>query len=125
MLATTVTTQGSGTSFILIYLAIFTIDCVAGWRIFTKAGQPGWGVLVPIFNLYLVCKIAGRPGWWALLFFVPLVNVVIGLIIALDVARVFGKGTGFGLGLWILGFVFVPILGFGSVQYTKPGGLAI
>lgn len=125
MVATMVTTHGSGTSFVLIYLAIFVIYCIGGWRTFAKAGVPGWGVFIPIFNLYLVCKISGRPGWWVILFFIPLVNVVIGLIIALDIAKAFAKGPGFGLGLFLLGFIFVPILGFGSAQYTKPGGLDI
>ena len=125
MVIAVATTYRSGTSFILIYLAIFVFYCAAGWKIFAKAGEPGWGVFVPIYNLYLVCKISGRPEWWVILFFIPLVNVVIGLIIAMDIAKAFAKGPGFGLGLWLLGFVFVPILGFGSAQYMKPGGLAI
>jgi Family of unknown function (DUF5684) len=107
-----------------VYLAVFILYIVAGWRIFAKAGEPGWGVFVPIYNLYLICKISGRPEWWLILFFIPLVNVAIGLIIAMDVARAFSKGPGFGIGLWLLGFIFVPILGFGSAQYTPPHTLS-
>lgn len=124
MFATMVTTRGSASSFVVVYLAILVVYCVAAWRAFAKAGLPGWGVFIPIFNLYLVCKISGRPGWWVLLFCIPLVNVVIGLIVAMDIAKAFAKGPGFGLGLLLLGFIFVPILGFGSAQYTQPGGLA-
>jgi hypothetical protein len=90
----------------------------------TKAGEPGWGAIVPIYNLYLNCKIAGRPEWWLILFFVPFINIVIGLILAMDVATAFAKSAGFGIGLWLLSFIFVPILGFGSAAYTKPAGPA-
>ncbi len=106
-----------------VYLALFVFYIVAGWRVFAKAGEPGWGIFIPIYNLYLVCKISGRPEWWVILFFIPLVNVVIGLIIAMDVAKAFSKGPGFGIGLWLLNFIFVPILGFGSAQYSAPGSL--
>jgi len=106
-----------------IYLAVVAFYIVAGWKVFAKAGEPGWGVFVPIYNLYLICKISGRPEWWLILFFIPLVNVVIGLIIAMDIAKAFSKSSGFGIGLWLLGFIFVPILGFGSAQYTQPSAL--
>jgi hypothetical protein len=117
------TSSGSGTRGLLFFLAIFVFYSVAGWKVFAKAGEPGWGVFVPIYNLYLICKIAGRPEWWVILFFIPLVNVVIWLIVALDVAKAFAKGPGFGLGLWLLGFIFVPILGYGSSQYARPAAL--
>lgn len=108
---------------LLIPLAIFVFYVVAGWRVFVKAGEPGWGIFVPIFNLYLVCKISGRPEWWLILFFIPLVNVAIGLIVAMDIAKAFSKSSGFGIGLWLLSFIFVPILGFGSARYTQPNAL--
>jgi hypothetical protein len=107
----------------LIPLAVLAFYIVAGWKVFAKAGEPGWGIFVPIYNLYLVCKIAGRPEWWLILFFIPLVNVVIGLIVAMDIAKAFSKSSGFGIGLWLLSFIFVPILGFGSAQYTQPTAL--
>jgi hypothetical protein len=108
---------------LLIYLAVVAFYIVAGWKVFAKAGEPGWGIFVPIYNVYLVCKISGRPEWWVILLFIPLVNVVIGLIIAMDIAKAFSKSSGFGIGLWLLSFIFVPILGFGSAQYAKPSGL--
>lgn len=104
---------------LLLYAALVLFYVVAGSKVFAKAGQPGWGILVPIFNLYLVCKIAGRPEWWVILMFIPLVNVVIALILAMDIAQSFDKGPGFGIGLWLLSFVFVPILGYGSAQYRS------
>jgi Family of unknown function (DUF5684) len=109
--------------FLPIYLAWFILYIVAGWRVFAKAGEPGWGIFVPVYNLYLLCKISGRPEWWLILFFIPLVNVATGLIIAMDLAKAFSKSSGFGIGLWLFSFIFVPILGFGSAQYTPPSTL--
>jgi Family of unknown function (DUF5684) len=108
---------------LVFYIAILIMYAAAGWKVFAKAGEPGWGIFVPIYNLYLVCKIAGRPEWWLILFFIPFVNIVFGLIIAMDIAKAFSKSSGFGIGLWLLGFIFIPILGFGSAQYTRPAHL--
>jgi hypothetical protein len=112
-------TDGGGGSAIgtLFYLAVIVL-CIAGcWRVFAKAGQPGWAVLIPIYNFYVLCRIAGRPGWWVILMLVPLVNIIVVALLSIDVARAFGKGVGFGIGLLLLSFVFYPILGFGSAQY--------
>lgn len=108
---------GGGGFGLLIWLALMVAVIVGCWKMLEKAGQPGWGILIPIFNAYLLIKVAGRPGWWLLLLFIPLVNVVVGIIITIDVARNFGKGIGFALGLIFLGFIFYPILGFGDAQY--------
>ena len=114
--------SSSGAVVLVLYLAVVIFYVTAGWKVFVKAGEPGWGIIVPFYNLYLVCKIAGRPEWWLILFFIPLVNIVFGLIIAMDIAKAFSKSSGFGIGLWLLGFIFVPILGYGSAQYTRPSG---
>lgn len=90
------------------------------WKMFEKAGQPGWGCIIPIYNIYLLCKIAGRPWWWLLLMLIPLVSLVVAIMLCVDIAKSFGKGVGFAIGLIFLGFVFYPILGFGSAQYQGP-----
>ena len=77
-------------------------------------------MLIPIFNLYLICKIAGRPGWWVILFLIPIVSLVIAIILAIDIARCFGRGVGTAIGLILLPMIFYPILGFGSAQYEGP-----
>jgi hypothetical protein len=105
---------------VIISLAIAVLIIAAMWKVFTKAGQPGWASLIPIYNLYVLCKIAGRPGWWLLLMLIPLVNFIIIIILCIDIAKSFGNGIGFGLGLIFLGFIFWPILGFGSAQYQGP-----
>jgi hypothetical protein len=99
-------------------LALLVLFIAAYWRVFEKAGQPGWAVLIPFYNSYILIKIAGRPGWWLLLFFIPLINIFALLAISIDVAKAFGKTVGFGFGLWLLSFIFYPILGFGSAVYT-------
>jgi len=99
-----------------LIIAIFVL--VGIWKVFTKAGQPGWAAIIPIYNAYVLLKIAGKPGWWLLLLFIPVVNVVILLLAVLAVAERFGKGAGFGIGMFFLPMIFYPILGFGSAQYT-------
>lgn len=103
---------------IVFYLAIAIVVIAGMWKAFAKAGKPGWGAIIPFYNIYLMCKIAGRPGWWLVLYLIPIVNIVIAAIVAIDIAKRFGKGTGFGIGLWLLSVIFWPILGFGSATFT-------
>lgn len=101
----------------IIGLLIGLLLIVAMWKVFTKAGQPGWASIIPIYNLYIWCKMVGRPWWWILLMLIPFVNFIILIILCIDTAKSFGKGAGFGIGLALLGVIFWPILGFGSAQY--------
>ncbi len=103
--------------FLLIWVAVCIFLVAAMWKVFTKAGQPGWAALIPIYNFYVMCKIAGRPGWWLLLMLIPFVNFIIAIILNVDIAKNFGKGAGFAVGMLFLSFIFWPILGFGSAQY--------
>src|SRR4029434_11244062 len=84
----------------IISLAIAVLIIVAMWKVFTKAGQPGWASIIPIYNLYVLCKIAGRPGWWLLLILIPFVNVIILIILCIDISKSFGNGGGGGVGGW-------------------------
>lgn len=108
---------GGGFIIFIVWLALVVVILAGVWKTFAKAGQPGWGAIIPIYNVIVLLQVAQRPLWWIILFFIPLVNLVVGIIVAIDVARNFGKGTGFGLGLAFLGFIFYPILGFGSARY--------
>lgn len=109
-----------GLLFMLIYVGIIVAVIAGMWKTFSKAGQPGWAAIVPIYNLYIWTKIVGRPWWWLLLMFIPIVSIVIAIILCVDLAKSFGKGIGFAVGLILLGFIFIPILGFGSAQYQGP-----
>ena len=102
----------------LIYMAIVAVLIVSMWKVFSKAGRPGWGSIIPIYNTVLMCQIAGKPGWWVLLYLVPILNFIIAIIVSLGIAEKFGKGAGFGLGLAFLSIIFYPILAFGSATYS-------
>ena len=118
----TYTTEGQAPSpiVLIVELLILLLVIVAMWKVFTKAGHPGWAAIIPIYNMYVWCKIVGRPGWWVILMLIPLVNIIVGIIVCIDMAKSFGKGAGFGIGLALLGIIFLPILGFGSAQYQGP-----
>ena len=106
--------------FLIVMLAIGVVMIASLWKVFTKAGQPGWAAIVPFYNLIVLCQIVGRPLWWIVLCLIPFVNFVIVILVYIDLAKSFGKSTGFGLGMFFLGFIFLPILGFGSAQYVGP-----
>lgn len=106
-----------GLIFMVLYFAL-VIGVIAGvWKTFVKAGKPGWGALIPIYNIILLLQIADKPLWWIILFFIPLVNIIVAILLSIEIAAKFGKGAGFGLGLAFLGFIFYPILGFGDAKY--------
>jgi len=104
----------------LIYLAVMAFFIYCGWKLFVKAGQPGWAVIVPIYNILIMLKIVGRPAWWIVLMFIPIANLIVAIIVTIDLAKSFGKSTGFGVGLLLLGFIFCPILALGSSKYVGP-----
>lgn len=112
--------QDSSPVIILVFLISFgfTIFLIAAqWKVFTKAGQPGWAALIPILNGIVFLKIVEKPVWWVILFLIPLVNIVVGFIVNIELAQRFGKTTGFGVGMTLLPFIFIPILGFGDAKY--------
>lgn len=104
----------------LIGLAIVIFMVVAMWRVFSKAGQPGWAILVPIYSTIVLLRVAGKPWWWLFLLFIPLVDVVVAILIYAGVATNYGRGAGFTVGLIFLPFIFIPILGCGRAVYQAP-----
>lgn len=104
----------------IIYLAIYALVIAGWWKIFEKAGEEGWKAIIPIWNFIILLKIVGREWWWVLLALIPLVGFVIWIIVALDLAKSFGRSTAFAIGLIFLPFVFAIILGFGSDTYRGP-----
>ena len=108
----------------VIALVIGILTLIANWRIFKKAGQKGWKVLIPIYNSVILFRIAGISPWWLLVFLagaIPVVGTlaVLALVIYLNImlAKAFGKGAGFTVGLILLNTIFTLILGFGSAEY--------
>jgi hypothetical protein len=111
-----------------IYAVIAVLTLVGFWKVLEKGGESGawallWltGCLYP-FAFWPMAKIAGRPSWWAVLLYIPIVNFVVLAILSIDLAKSFGKGTGYGIGLWLLPFIFYPMLGFGASSYAGPAG---
>lgn len=103
----------------LIFATTFALAIIGLWRVFTKAGQLGWAAIVPVYNLYVLLRVAGNlPGWLLVLFIIPYLNIVMMIIVGILVAERFGKGAIFGAGLGLLPFIFYPILGFGRATYT-------
>lgn len=109
--------QGPGALFYIIYFGFLALMIASMWKVFTKAGQPGWASIVPIYNAIVLFKIIGKPAWWVVLMLIPLVNFVVSIIATIALAKSFGKGGGFAAGLILLPFVFMPMLAFGDAQY--------
>jgi hypothetical protein len=98
---------------LIFVLALTLFKIVTWWRVCSRAGQPGWSMFIPIYNLYVVMKVAGKPGWWLLLMFLPVVNLIVSILIPFGIARTFGRGPGFAIGLLLLPVIFYPVLAFG------------
>ncbi len=107
---------------IILYLGLIVFLIASLWKVFEKAGHPGWAAIVPFYNIYILTQIAGKPTWWMILFFIPIANIVAAIIVWHGVSLNFGKDAGFTVGLVLLGIVFIPILGFGDAKYigNKP-----
>jgi hypothetical protein len=105
----------------IIYLLILIVTIAGMWKVFEKAGQPGWAAIIPIYNLIVLLQIVGKPIWWIVLFFIPLVNLVALILIAMELAVCFGKSKGWGIGLlFFFAFIGYPLLGFGDATYKAP-----
>jgi len=108
---------GIGMGIMICYLAVLLLIIIGMWKVFEKAGKPGWAAIIPIYNLVVLLEIVGKPIWWIILMLIPLVNLIVYIIILVELAKRFGKGVGFAIGLLIFPFICFPILGFGSAQY--------
>jgi hypothetical protein len=124
LLQTTTTTTGispfgaaMGTGMMICWLVLVLLIVAGMWKVFVKAGKPGWAAIIPIYNVIVLLEIAGKPLWWFILLLIPFVNLIVMIIVLIALARNFGKGIGFALGLLILPFLFYPILGFGDARY--------
>jgi hypothetical protein len=112
--------------FALVYLVALGIVIASYWVIFTKAGEPGWAAIVPVYNLIVLCKICDKPTWWGIVMVVSAVlccspvTLVFQILLMIELAKRFGKETGFAIGLILISPVFLPMLAFGSAKYIPP-----
>ena len=114
------TSQGPGMMFWLIWGAVILFYVAAMWKVFEKAGKPGWASIIPIYNAIVILDIASKPIWWILLYLIPIVNIVVSIKVTHNLSKNFGHDVGFTLGLIFLPFIFWPILAFGDSQYRGP-----
>ncbi|GAB2696350.1 DUF5684 domain-containing protein [Mucilaginibacter koreensis] len=103
-------------------LVLSVIMIISYWKIFTKAGKPGWAAIIPIYNLIVLLEIVGKPAWWFLLFIIPCVNIIFLVWTFNLLSKSFGQSEGFTIGLLLLGIVFFPLLAFGNYPYLGPAG---
>jgi len=104
---------------VILYLAVIIFMIITMWKVLTKAGQPGWAIFIPIYNIIVILRVAGKPWWWIFLFMIPIVNIIYLIIMYHGISVNFGKGAGFTVGLILLGIIFFPILAFGDAVYIK------
>ena len=109
---------------VLLFIGLAVFIFAAMWKIFEKAGQPGWSAIIPIYNCYIMTKIAEKPGYWTILMLIPYVSIVFWVWAWNRIVKRFGKDEGFTVGVILLGFVFIPILGFGDSQYKALGAVS-
>jgi hypothetical protein len=106
-----------GLAFSIVCALAVVLTFVSFWKVYVKAGEPGWAIFVPIYNVIVTLRIAGKPWWWFFLTLIPFINIVFVVLVFVSTARRFGKGVGFGLGLFFLPAIFYTILAFGEATY--------
>jgi hypothetical protein len=111
-----------GMMFFNLIVAVFFAVCL--WKIFVKAGKPGWAAIIPIYNCIVMFEIVGMPSWYVVLLFVPIVNIVIAIKMVIKLAKAFGKSGAYAAGLIFLPVIFYPMLAFGKSQYVGMGTMA-
>ena len=102
---------------LITYAVVILLIVVAQWRIFEKAGEPGWACIIPIYGTIVLLRIVGKPWWWLLLMLVPFVNIIFAIWAVNLLSKSFGKSEGFTVGMIFFPFVFYPVLGFGRSEY--------
>jgi hypothetical protein len=103
-----------------LFLSLGLLMLIANWKVFTKAGKPGWASIVPIYNTMIMLEIVGKPWWWIFLLLIPGVNLIFAIWLLNLLSKSFGQNEGFTIGLLFLPMIFWPVLGFGSSQYQGP-----
>ncbi len=105
-------------------MAVSVLLVVSLWKLFTKAGKPGWAAIVPVYNIIVMMEIIGRPTWWTVLYFVPVANIVVSIINMLDFAKSYGKSAGYGVLMIFFPYIMYPILAFSTdTKYVGPVAL--
>lgn len=96
----------------IISLLLSILLIVSMWKIYKKAGKPGWAAIVPVYNIIVLLEIAELPLWYIALFLVPFANIYAMFKIYIELAHKFGKSTGFGVASVFFSAICFPILAF-------------
>ena len=104
---------------IFVVFVLVALTLLGLWKVFVKAGKPGWGALIPVYNRVALLEMVHMPLWWIVLFMIPVVNIVLYVLLAHRLAVVFGRGWGYAVGLIFLPFIFYPVLGLGDAEYKN------
>jgi len=105
--------------FVIVYIAIIALVVVSMWKLFTKAGKPGWAYLIPIYNIIVILEIVKRPVWWFVLLLIPFVNVVVGIIVMIDFVKAYGKPASHFLLMLFFSIIYLPYLAFSNAKYVR------
>ena len=116
----TLQAQQPSTGSIIFSILISLVLLVAEWRVFTKAGKPGWAVIIPIYNVWVLYTIICNRGTAMFRLLIPIYTIYWIFKSQIALAHAYGKSTGFGVGLVLLSPIFMCILGFGSAAYQGP-----
>ena len=103
----------------IIYLILVIAWIVGMWKMFEKAGRAGWTALIPFYNLWVLNEIGGKPWWWFICYFIPIINIICYFLLSVSIAEKFGQTFIYGVAIFFLPFIFYPILGFGGAKYSR------
>ena len=109
---------------LFVSLFLYVVFVIGTWKVFSKAGRPGWWSIIPILNVIVLLQISGRSGWWVLGYLVPILNLFVHIRWGIEMAHAYGRGIGFAIGLILLEPLFLVILGFSDARYLGPATAA-
>jgi len=104
--------------YLVLSIAILVVMVVSYWKIYVKAGKPGWAAIVPIYNIIILLEIVKKPVWWVILFFIPCANIVALVLVALEFVKVFGKPSWHAALMILVGIVYLPYIAFSDAKYV-------
>ncbi len=109
---------GIGVDTYIIALLVSVFILVTIWRIYKKAGQPGWASIIPVYNMIVMLRVV-KLDWWHIFIwlFVPFASIAYAIIVPIKLAKLFGKSSGFGVLAIFLPVIAYPILAFGQASY--------
>lgn len=115
-----ISAAGAAAIVIIVVLVVYVVMALPTSGVFAKAGRPRWAAFVPIYNTLTLLDVVGRPLWWIFLLFIPGANIIFTIIVMNDLAKSFGQGPGFTVGLVLISWVFMLVLWLGPSDYLRP-----